>query len=179
VHWCAKLFISVLGGGTAVNSALWWKPHPSDWDIFPAGWKNDDMKALVDKVWLWIPGVSRRNFDAPVDLACANALPRHTPRPKIGSSTSSKALTPSPKAWTQLASSTSFPMTIRTRRIAHTATARSSSRTPSAMDPWQPTLLVQRSRKDSICIRTPMLEDSYGLVAISPVLSSSVPKEAL
>jgi hypothetical protein len=55
----AKLDDSVLGGGTAVNSALWWKPHPSDWDVnFPAGWKNDDMKSLVEKVWSWIPGVS-------------------------------------------------------------------------------------------------------------------------
>ncbi|KAF2279725.1 FAD/NAD(P)-binding domain-containing protein [Westerdykella ornata] len=47
----------VLGGGAAVNSALWWKPHPRDWDLnFPEGWKNKDMQTHVDKVWQRIPG---------------------------------------------------------------------------------------------------------------------------
>jgi choline dehydrogenase-like flavoprotein len=49
---------SVLGGGTAVNSALWWKPHPRDWDVFPDGWKNADMEKLVDRVWETVPDVS-------------------------------------------------------------------------------------------------------------------------
>ncbi|KAF1850407.1 GMC oxidoreductase [Cucurbitaria berberidis CBS 394.84] len=47
----------VLGGGVAVNSALWWKPHPSDWDVnFPVGWKNSDMQKHVETVWQRIPG---------------------------------------------------------------------------------------------------------------------------
>ncbi|KAH8708361.1 hypothetical protein GQ44DRAFT_816105 [Phaeosphaeriaceae sp. PMI808] len=50
---CADLDVMagcVLGGGQAVNSALWWKPHPSDWDVnFPAGWKSSDMQKSVDK----------------------------------------------------------------------------------------------------------------------------------
>lgn len=34
----------VLGGGTAVNAGLWWKPNPADWDInFPTGWKSTDV----------------------------------------------------------------------------------------------------------------------------------------
>lgn len=50
---------SVLGGGVAVNSALWWKPHPSDWDVnFPVGWKTVDMQKHVQTVWNRIPGVS-------------------------------------------------------------------------------------------------------------------------
>jgi cellobiose dehydrogenase (acceptor) len=51
----------VLGGGTAVNAGLWWKPHPRDWDLnFPEGWKASDMKAATDKVFSRIPGVSER-----------------------------------------------------------------------------------------------------------------------
>ncbi|KAF2651401.1 GMC oxidoreductase [Lophiostoma macrostomum CBS 122681] len=47
----------VLGGGQAVNSALWWKPHPRDWDLnFPAGWKSTDMAKDTDKVFQRIPG---------------------------------------------------------------------------------------------------------------------------
>ncbi|KAF1999940.1 GMC oxidoreductase [Amniculicola lignicola CBS 123094] len=47
----------VLGGGTAVNSALWWKPHTRDWDLnFPTGWKAKDMQPLIEKVWNRIPG---------------------------------------------------------------------------------------------------------------------------
>jgi cellobiose dehydrogenase (acceptor) len=50
---------SVLGGGIAVNSALWWKPHPGDWDRnFPDGWKSTDMAKSTDKVFQRIPGVS-------------------------------------------------------------------------------------------------------------------------
>jgi len=50
---------SVLGGGVAVNSALWWKPHPDDFDRnFPPGWKNSDMTKHIDTVWQRIPGVS-------------------------------------------------------------------------------------------------------------------------
>lgn len=49
---------SVLGGGVAVNSALWWKPHPNDWDRnFPDGWKSSDMADSTVKTFLRIPGV--------------------------------------------------------------------------------------------------------------------------
>ena len=48
----------VLGGGIAVNSALWWKPNPRDWDFnFPEGWKNSDMAKATAKVFSRIPGV--------------------------------------------------------------------------------------------------------------------------
>ncbi|KAH7121263.1 hypothetical protein B0J11DRAFT_616620 [Dendryphion nanum] len=47
----------VLGGGAAINSALYWKPHSRDWDLnFPEGWKAKDMKKHVDTVWSRIPG---------------------------------------------------------------------------------------------------------------------------
>jgi cellobiose dehydrogenase (acceptor) len=46
----------VLGGGTAVNSGLWWKPHPDDWDTnFPAGWRSTDVAAAADNVFKRIP----------------------------------------------------------------------------------------------------------------------------
>ncbi|CAO2654539.1 Nn.00g112720.m01.CDS01 [Neocucurbitaria sp. VM-36] len=47
----------VLGGGVAVNSALWWKPHPNDFDVnFPVGWKTSDMQKHIQTVWNRIPG---------------------------------------------------------------------------------------------------------------------------
>ncbi|SPQ20628.1 329ee128-7337-45ed-9a72-e5f65c2d5f11 [Thermothielavioides terrestris] len=47
----------VLGGGTAVNSGLWWKPHPDDWDVnFPDGWRSKDVAAATDRVFSRIPG---------------------------------------------------------------------------------------------------------------------------
>ncbi|KAH7067379.1 cellobiose dehydrogenase [Paraphoma chrysanthemicola] len=59
----------VLGGGIAVNSALWWKPHPSDWDAnFPAGWKTIDMQRHVDKVWERIPGTYTPSQDGKLYL---------------------------------------------------------------------------------------------------------------
>ncbi|CAN8106388.1 unnamed protein product [Discula destructiva] len=37
----------VLGGGTAVNAGLWWKPNPLDWDEnFPAGWHAQDSGVI-------------------------------------------------------------------------------------------------------------------------------------
>ena len=33
-----------MGGGAAINSALYWKPHSRDWDLnFPEGWKAKDI----------------------------------------------------------------------------------------------------------------------------------------
>jgi cellobiose dehydrogenase (acceptor) len=47
----------VLGGGTAVNSGLWWKPYSQDWDYnFPTGWKSGDMAAATSRVFSRIPG---------------------------------------------------------------------------------------------------------------------------
>jgi hypothetical protein len=75
-----------------VNSALWWKPHPSDWNVnFPTGWKNDDMKGLMDKVWDLIPGVGVHRCR---DLDRANASQRHTIPLETANSTYSKALIP-------------------------------------------------------------------------------------
>ncbi|KAK0612791.1 cellobiose dehydrogenase [Bombardia bombarda] len=54
----------VLGGGTAVNAGLWWKPHPADWDTnFPEGWRNKDLAAATDKVFSRIPGTTTPSLD--------------------------------------------------------------------------------------------------------------------
>ncbi|PVI07312.1 cellobiose dehydrogenase [Periconia macrospinosa] len=54
----------VLGGGVAVNSALWWKPPSRDWDVnFPEGWKSTDMKGPVEKVFGRIPGTDTPSQD--------------------------------------------------------------------------------------------------------------------
>jgi len=48
----------MLGGGTAVNAGLWWKPHPRDWDLnFPEQWKSADVAAATERVFTRIPGV--------------------------------------------------------------------------------------------------------------------------
>ncbi|PHH55190.1 Cellobiose dehydrogenase [Ceratocystis fimbriata CBS 114723] len=54
----------LLGGGTAVNAGLWWKPYPLDWDYnFPEGWKSADMSASTDKVFERIPGTIAPSMD--------------------------------------------------------------------------------------------------------------------
>lgn len=54
----------VLGGGTAINAALWWKPNPIDWDYnFPAGWKSADMVASTNRVFSRIPGTDAPSMD--------------------------------------------------------------------------------------------------------------------
>jgi cellobiose dehydrogenase (acceptor) len=54
----------VLGGGTAINAALWWNPNPVDWDVnFPSGWKSADMKASSDAVFKRIPGTDTPSMD--------------------------------------------------------------------------------------------------------------------
>lgn len=54
----------VLGGGTAVNSGLWWKPNPRDWDSnFPDGWKFDDMVNATSTVFSRIPGTIHPSMD--------------------------------------------------------------------------------------------------------------------
>ncbi|KAH8155796.1 uncharacterized protein LAJ45_00808 [Morchella importuna] len=47
----------VLGGGTAVNAGLFFKPQDRDWnDNFPTGWKATDMVSATNKVFTRIPG---------------------------------------------------------------------------------------------------------------------------
>ncbi len=59
----------VLGGGAAINSGLYWKPHPEDWDkSFPVGWKSSDMQAAVDKVFTRIPGTTTPSMDGKLYL---------------------------------------------------------------------------------------------------------------
>lgn len=54
----------VLGGGAAVNAALWWRPVPVDWDVnFPTGWKSADIKAATDRVFKRIPGTDTPSVD--------------------------------------------------------------------------------------------------------------------
>lgn len=54
----------VLGGGTAVNAALWWKAPAIDWDYnFPTGWKSTDMSSAVERVFEQIPGTDHPSMD--------------------------------------------------------------------------------------------------------------------
>ncbi|KAK9425521.1 putative Fungal cellulose binding domain-containing protein [Seiridium unicorne] len=54
----------VLGGGTAVNAGLWWKPKAEDWDYnFPTGWKSTDMSSAASRVFSRIPGTDHPSMD--------------------------------------------------------------------------------------------------------------------
>ncbi|KAK0710886.1 cellobiose dehydrogenase [Lasiosphaeris hirsuta] len=54
----------VLGGGTAVNAGLWFKPYSLDWDyLFPTGWKSADVAAAVSRVFSRIPGTDMPSQD--------------------------------------------------------------------------------------------------------------------
>ncbi|KAF2269322.1 cellobiose dehydrogenase-like protein [Lojkania enalia] len=54
----------VLGGGAAVNAALWWNPTPHDWDYsWPTGWRAADMKAATDRTFKRIPGTQVPSMD--------------------------------------------------------------------------------------------------------------------
>ncbi|KAK1750876.1 cellobiose dehydrogenase [Echria macrotheca] len=54
----------VLGGGTAVNAGLWWKPPKADWDYnFPTGWKSTDMATATNNVFTRIPGTWHPSTD--------------------------------------------------------------------------------------------------------------------
>lgn len=54
----------VLGGGTAVNAGLWWKPNPKDWDYnFPAGWKSSDVAGATNRAFQRIPGTTTPSTD--------------------------------------------------------------------------------------------------------------------
>ncbi|KAL5361221.1 hypothetical protein BJX96DRAFT_185209 [Aspergillus floccosus] len=55
----------VLGGGTAVNAGLWWRPYPLDWDVnFPSGWQSADMLPATDRVFSRIPGTITPSTDS-------------------------------------------------------------------------------------------------------------------
>lgn len=59
----------VLGGGTAVNAGLWWKPHSLDWDYnFPTGWKSTDVAAATSRVFTRIPGTIAPSSDGQLYL---------------------------------------------------------------------------------------------------------------
>jgi cellobiose dehydrogenase (acceptor) len=54
----------VLGGGTAVNAGLWFKPYSLDWDyLFPTGWKARDIQAAITRVFSRIPGTDAPSTD--------------------------------------------------------------------------------------------------------------------
>ncbi|KAL4807494.1 hypothetical protein BDV18DRAFT_135433 [Aspergillus unguis] len=54
----------LVGGGTAVNSGLWWKPYSKDFDEgFPEGWKHDDLVPSINKVFSRIPGTITPSMD--------------------------------------------------------------------------------------------------------------------
>ncbi|KAK3369187.1 cellobiose dehydrogenase-like protein [Lasiosphaeria ovina] len=54
----------VLGGGTAVNAGLWFKPYSLDWDyLFPTGWKSQDVQAAISRVFSRIPGTDAPSTD--------------------------------------------------------------------------------------------------------------------
>lgn len=59
----------VLGGGTAVNAGLWWKPNSVDWDYnFPTGWQSTDMEAATSRVFSRIPGTDHPSMDGQLYL---------------------------------------------------------------------------------------------------------------
>ncbi|KLP05748.1 putative cellobiose dehydrogenase [Fusarium fujikuroi] len=59
----------VLGGGTAINAGLWWRPNPTDWDFnFPDGWKAKDMTTYEQRVFGRIPGTRYPSMDGKLYL---------------------------------------------------------------------------------------------------------------
>ncbi|KAF5861547.1 hypothetical protein ETB97_012796 [Aspergillus alliaceus] len=68
----------VLGGGTAINAGLWWRPNPVDWDhVFPSGWRSGEMQPSIDRVFSRIPGTVHPSVDGKLYLhEGANMLSR-------------------------------------------------------------------------------------------------------
>ncbi|KAI1759566.1 putative cellobiose dehydrogenase [Hypoxylon sp. FL1150] len=59
----------VLGGGVAVNSGLWWKPHPDDWDYsWPEGWHSTDVADATARLFERIPGTTHPSMDGQLYL---------------------------------------------------------------------------------------------------------------
>ncbi|KAL4742454.1 hypothetical protein BDV11DRAFT_180893 [Aspergillus similis] len=60
----------LVGGGTAVNSGLWWKPYSKDFDVsFPETWKYNDVRDAVTRVFTRIPGTTTPSTDNRLYLA--------------------------------------------------------------------------------------------------------------
>ncbi|KAF9873754.1 cellobiose dehydrogenase [Colletotrichum karsti] len=55
----------VLGGSTAVNSALWWRPPAGDFDEngYPHGWGSADMRGAVGRAFARMPATDRPSPD--------------------------------------------------------------------------------------------------------------------
>ncbi|KAL7268091.1 hypothetical protein RUND412_009299 [Rhizina undulata] len=54
----------ILGGGTAVNTGLFFRPMDRDWDYnFPSGWQSSDMRSATDKVFTRIPSTDTPSMD--------------------------------------------------------------------------------------------------------------------
>ncbi|KAK6825443.1 hypothetical protein PG987_012937 [Apiospora arundinis] len=55
----------VLGGSTAVNSALWWRPPAKDFDDngYPEGWKSADMRDAIERAFTRMPATDRPSPD--------------------------------------------------------------------------------------------------------------------
>jgi cellobiose dehydrogenase (acceptor) len=97
----------VLGGGAAVNAALWWKPVDVDFDYnFPTGWKSADVKGAIDRVFKRIPGTD----------------------------TPSMASTSCPEPSVQMAGSRLSQTTNKIQRTAFTLTHHSCTRTDKGKD---------------------------------------------
>jgi cellobiose dehydrogenase (acceptor) len=53
-----------IGGGSAINAGLYFKPPASDWDLyFPPGWKSSDMKAAIARLHHMLPGTNLTSQD--------------------------------------------------------------------------------------------------------------------
>lgn len=54
----------VLGGGMAVNSALFWRPPTVDFDFnFPDGWKGSEMQDAINRVFARMPSTDHPSMD--------------------------------------------------------------------------------------------------------------------
>ncbi|KAI5801165.1 cellobiose dehydrogenase-like protein [Geopyxis carbonaria] len=54
----------VLGGGTAVNAGMFFRPQDRDWDYnFPEGWRSTDMSAATERMFERIPSTDTPSED--------------------------------------------------------------------------------------------------------------------
>ncbi|KXH25494.1 fungal cellulose binding domain-containing protein [Colletotrichum simmondsii] len=65
----------VLGGGSAINAGLWFKPQSLDWDTqFPDGWKAKDLSAATDRAFRRVPWTDVPSKDGKLYNRQANDL---------------------------------------------------------------------------------------------------------